>query len=155
ARKAELWRLPVPPPPSFPLARDAKDYGVNGRAGVELHSGPRALALSAAGDRLYVLDRFTATVAVVEDVRTDRPRRVQETAIAPPAGPRAGRRGQVLSFADRGRSGMSCDSCPLEAHDGGILFEKPHPLRISRSPTVRGPRKPPPYFTPASTFSLA
>ena len=73
ARKAELWRLPVPPPPGFPLARDAADYGVNGRAGVELHSGPRALALSASGTELYVLDRFTSTLAIVEDVRTGQP----------------------------------------------------------------------------------
>ena len=70
ARRSELWRLAVPPPPGFPLARDAADYGVNGRAGVELHSGPRALVLSASGTQLYALDRFTATVAVVEDVRT-------------------------------------------------------------------------------------
>ena len=33
---------------------------------------------------------------------------------------------------------MSCDSCHLEGHDEGILFEKTHPLRIYRSPTVRG-----------------
>ena len=50
---------------------------------------------------------------------------------------------------------MSCDSCHLEGHDEGILFEKTHPLRIYRSPTVRGTRETPPYFTPASTFSLA
>jgi DNA-binding beta-propeller fold protein YncE len=155
ARKAELWHLAVLPPPGFPLARDAKDYGVNGRAGVELHSGPRALALSAAGDRLYVLDRFTATVAVVEDVRADRPRLVRQIALEASIGPRERRLGQVLYFADMGRSGMSCDSCHLEGHDEGILFEKTHPLRIYRSPTVRGTRETPPYFTPASTFSLA
>jgi hypothetical protein len=50
---------------------------------------------------------------------------------------------------------MSCDSCHLEGHDEGILFEKTHPLRIYRSPTVRGTRETPPYFTPASTRSLA
>ena len=155
ARKAELWRLPVLPPPGFPLARDAADYGVNGRAGVELHSGPRALALSASAAQLYVLDRFTATVAVVEDVRTDRPRVARQIALEPSIGPRERRLGQVLYYADMGRSGMSCDSCHLEGHDEGILFEKTHPLRIYRSPTVRGTRETPPYFTPASTFSLA
>ncbi len=61
----------------------------------------------------------------------------------------------MLYFADMGRSGMSCDACHLEGHDEGILFEKTHPLRIYRSPTVRGTRETPPYFTPASTFSLA
>ena len=155
ARKAELWRLPVLPPPDFPLARDAADYGVNGRAGVELHSGPRALALSASGAQLYVLDRFTATVAVVEDARSSQPRVARQIPLETSIGPRERRLGQVLYYADMGRSGMSCDSCHLEGHDEGILFEKTHPLRIYRSPTVRGTRETPPYFTPASTGSLA
>jgi hypothetical protein len=155
ARTAELWRLPVLPSPDFPLARAAADYGVNGRAGVELHSGPRALALSAAGTELYVLDRFTATVAVVGSVRSAQPRVERQIALEPTIGPRERRLGQVLYFADMGRSGMSCDSCHLEGHDEGILFEKTHPLRIYRSPTVRGTRETPPYFTPASTGSLA
>ncbi|HUM12303.1 MAG TPA: MtsA protein [Myxococcaceae bacterium] len=155
ARKAELWRLPIPPPSGFPLARDPADYGVNGRAGVELHSGPRALALSAAGTELYALDRFTATVAVIGGVRSAQPRVERQIALEPGVGPRERRLGQVLYFADMGRSGMSCDSCHLEGHDEGILFEKTHPLRIYRSPTVRGTRETPPYFTPASTFSLA
>ena len=155
ARKAELWRLPVLPPPDFPLARDAADYGVNGRAGVELHSGPRALALSASGAQLYVLDRFTATVAVVDDVRSATPRLARQIPLETSTDPRERRLGQVLYFADMGKSGMSCDTCHLEGHDEGILFEKTHPLRIYRSPTVRGTRETPPYFTPASTFSLA
>ena len=155
ARKAELWRLPVLPPPDFPLAREAADYGVNGRAGAELHSGPRALALSASGAQLYVLDRFTATVAVVEDARSSQPRVARQIPLETSIGPRERRLGQVLYYADMGRSGMSCDSCHLEGHDEGILFEKTHPLRIYRSPTVRGTRETPPYFTPASTFSLA
>jgi hypothetical protein len=155
ARKAELWQLAVLPPPGFPLARDAADYGVNGRAGAELHSGPRALALSASGTELYVLDRFTATVAVVEDVRSARPRVSRQIPLETSIGPRDRRLGQVLYFADMGRSGMSCDSCHLEGHDEGIFFEKTHPLRIYRSPTVRGTRETPPYFTPASTRSLA
>jgi len=154
ARKSELWRLAIPPPPGFPLARAAADYGVNGRAGVELHSGPRALALSASATTLYVLDRFTATVAVVDDLRTDRPRLARQIALEPGPGPRERRLGQVLYFADMGRSGMSCDTCHPEGHDEGILFEKTHPMRIYRSPTVRGTRETPPYFTPASTFSL-
>jgi len=154
ARKSVLWRLAVPPPAGFPLARDAADYGVNGRAGVALHSGPRALVLSASAAQLYVLDRFTATVAVVEEVRTDRPRLARQIALEPSPGPRERRLGQVLYFTDMGRSGMTCDSCHLEGHDEGILFEKTHPLRIYRSPTVRGSRETPPYFTPASTFSL-
>jgi len=155
ARGAQLWRIPVLPPPGFPLARDAADYGVNGRAGVELHSGPRALALSAPGTELYVLDRFTATVAVIEDVRSAHPRLARQISLEPSIGPRERRLGQVLYYADVGKSSMSCDACHLEGHDEGIFFEKTHPLRIYRSPTVRGTRETPPYFTPASTFSLA
>jgi hypothetical protein len=155
ARRAELWRLPVLPPPGFPLARPAADYGVNGRAGVELHSGPRALALSASGTELYVLDRFTATLAVMKDVRTSEPRVLRQIPLEASIGPADRRLGQVLYFADMGRSSMSCDACHLEGHDEGILFEKTHPLRIYRSPTVRGTRETPPYFTPASTGSLA
>ena len=94
ARKSELWRLAVPPPPGFPLARDAADYGVNGRAGVELHSGPRALVLSASGTQLYALDRFTATVAVVEDVRTDRPRLARQIALEATPVPGSGASGR-------------------------------------------------------------
>ena len=150
-----LWRLPVLPPSDFPLARAAADYGVNGRAGVELHSGPRTLALSLAGTELYVLDRFTSTVAVVGAVRTAQPGVERQIALEPAIGPRERRLGQVLYFTDMGKSGMTCDTCHLEGHDEGILFEKTHPLRIYRSPTVRGTRETPPYFTPASTFSLA
>src|SRR5262249_22172388 len=74
ARKALLWSVPIPPPAGFPLARPAADYGVNGRAGVELHSGPRALVLAGSGQRLFVLDRFTATLAVLEGVDGTSPR---------------------------------------------------------------------------------
>ena len=155
ARKALLWTVPIPPPAGFPLARPAADYGVNGRAGVELHSGPRALVLAASGQRLYVLDRFTATVAVLEGVDGGTPRLSRQLPLEP-LGTQAQRRlGQVLYFADMGRSSMSCDACHLEGHDEGILFEKTHPLRVYRSPTVRGTRETPPYFTPASTRSLA
>jgi hypothetical protein len=54
-----------------------------------------------------------------------------------------------------GHSGMSCDACHLEGHDEGIFFEKTHPLRIYRSPTIRGARETPPYFNPASIHSMA
>jgi hypothetical protein len=155
ARKAVLWTVPVTPPAGFPLARPAADYGVNGRAGVELHSGPRALVLSASGERLFVLDRFTATVAVLEGVDGAAPRLVRQLQLEPVANQGQRRLGQVLYFADMGKSSMSCDACHLEGHEEGILFEKTHPLRIYRSPTVRGTRETPPYFTPASTRSLA
>ncbi len=65
------------------------------------------------------------------------------------------RLGQVLYYADMGRTAMSCDACHLEGHTGGVFFEKTRPMRIYRSTTVRGSRDTPPYFTPASTHSLA
>jgi hypothetical protein len=61
----------------------------------------------------------------------------------------------VLYYADLGRTGMSCDACHLEGHTGDVFFAKTRPLRIYRAPTVLGSRDTPPYFTPASTFSLA
>jgi hypothetical protein len=64
------------------------------------------------------------------------------------------RLGQVLYDADLGRTAMNCDACHLEGHTGGVLFEKTFPMRIYRSPTVRGSRETPPFFTPASTRSM-
>ncbi len=49
---------------------------------------------------------------------------------------------------------MSCDACHLEGHADGVLFEKTVPLRIYRNPTVRGTVETPPYFVPASTFTI-
>ena len=145
ARKAVLWTVPVPPPAGFPLARPAADYGVNGRAGVELHSGPRALVLSASGERLYVLDRFTATVAVLEAVSTERAAPGPSDSSSSPVANQGQRRlGQVLYFADMGKSSMSCDACHLEGHEEGILFEKTHPCASTAAPpcAARARRRP-------------
>jgi len=60
-----------------------------------------------------------------------------------------------LYFADLGRTALTCDGCHLEGHTEGVFFEKTYPLRIYRATTVRGSRETPPYFTPASTGSLA
>jgi hypothetical protein len=133
---------------------------VQGRAGVELHSGPRALALSADGRTLYVLNRLTGTIAVVDvaEAPAGKARLVRQWEVVPPKALRAQARrrlGQVLYYADLGRSAMSCDACHLEGHTGGVFFEKTRPLRIYRSTTALGSRDTPPYFTPASTHSLA
>jgi DNA-binding beta-propeller fold protein YncE len=156
ARKAELFTLPVLPPEGFPTARPVADYGVKGRAGVEMHSGPQALALSPDGKTLWVLDRFTGTLADV-DVSLAREGKASVRRQVPLLDVRAQRErrlGQILYFTDMGHSGMSCDACHLEGHAEGVLFEKTRPLRIYRSPTVRGTRETPPYFTPASTFTV-
>ena len=33
------------------------------------------------------------------------------------------------TFADLGRTAMSCDACHIEGHNEGVLFEKTHPLQ--------------------------
>jgi len=156
ARKAPLFALAIPPPEGFPTARPAEDYGIKGRAGVEMHSGPQALALSPDGGTLWVLDRFTGTLAEL-DVRGARQGKAllrRQIRLLDVLSQPDRRLGQVLYFTDMGHSSMSCDACHLEGHTEGVLFEKTRPLRIYRSPTVRGTRETPPYFTPASTFTL-
>ena len=159
AQKALIQAVAIRPPEDFPLLRPASDFGIKGRAGVELHSGPQALALSADGSRLYVLDRFTGTLALL-DVRGAKQGKAKvetQLPIVPAAvdlAQRERRLGEILYFADVGRTGMSCDACHVEGGPGGVLFSKTHPLRIYRSPSILGSRETPPYFNPASTFSL-
>ena len=156
-RAAALAEVPVFPPAGFPTARPPEDYGLSGRAGVELHSGPVALALGPGGSRLYVLNRFTGTVAVIDADRVTEGAAsvVAQLPVAPTLNQKIRRLGQVLYFTDLGRSSMTCDACHLEGHAEGVLFEKTHPMRIYRSSTVRGARETPPYFNPASTRSIA
>lgn len=156
ARKATLFAVPVLPPDGFPTARPKEDYGVQGRAGLELHSGPQAVALSPDGGTLWVLDRFTGTLAEL-DVAGARQGKASVRRQVPLLDVRAQgerRLGQILYFTDMGHSSMSCDACHVEGHGEGVLFEKTRPLRIYRSPTIRGTRETPPYFTPASAFTL-
>ncbi len=156
AARALLQALPLPPPDGFPLIRPAADFGVNGRAGASLHSGPRALVLSADGKSLFVLNRFTGTVARLDVSQAAAGKAVWkgQTRVVEVLGQKTRRLGQVLYSADLGRTAMSCDACHLEGHGEGVLFEKTMPLRIYRSTTVRGSRETPPYFTPASTHSM-
>jgi DNA-binding beta-propeller fold protein YncE len=156
ARKAALFAVPVLPPDGFPTARPAEDYGIKGRAGVEMHSGPQALALSPDGSTLWVLDRFTGTLAELDvaGARQGKASVRRQIPLLDTQAQRERRLGQLLYFADMGHSAMSCDACHLEGHGEGVLFEKTRPLRVYRSPTVRGTRDSPPYFTPASTFTL-
>jgi DNA-binding beta-propeller fold protein YncE len=157
ARKALLQELPIALPERTPRARPDEDYGKEGRAGVELHSGPRSLALAPDGRTLYVLNRFTGTVAVVDVTRAreGQARVVRQLPVTELRTQPKRRLGQVLYYADMGRTAMSCDACHLEGHTGGVFFEKTRPMRIYRSTTVLGSRDTPPYFTPASTHSLA
>ena len=156
AAKALLQEIALPPPPEFPLIRPASDFAVSNRAGVSLHSGPQALALSSDGKTLWVLNRFTGTVARLDVTQAAKAKAEwkESLPIARVLEQDERRLGEVLYFADLGRTAMSCDACHAEGHTGGILFEKTEPLRIYRSPTVRGSRVTPPYFTPASTQSM-
>jgi DNA-binding beta-propeller fold protein YncE len=156
AATALLQELALPAPIDFPLIRPLGDFTVKNRAGPSLHSGPRALALSADGKTLWVLNRFTGTLARLDVTRAAQAKAEwkEQLPITPMLAQRTRRLGQVLYFADLGRTAMSCDACHLEGHGEGVLFEKTQPLRIYRSTTVRGSRETPPYFTPASTHSM-
>jgi len=156
ARQALLQELALPAPKDFPLVRRAQDFNVNNRAGPSVHSGPRAAALSKDRKTLYVLNRFTGTLAFVDVTHAAQKKAAwkEQLTLVDVLGQRARRQGQVLYFADVGRTAMSCDACHLDGHTEGVLFEKTTPMRVYRSPTVRGSRETPPYFTPASTKSL-
>ncbi|MDP1830300.1 MAG: MtsA protein [Archangium sp.] len=154
AAKALVQEVALRPPARFPSIRPAEDFNVKGRAGASLHAGPRALSLSADGKRLFVLERFTGTIAVLDVSRPGKAGWLEQYAVTNALTQPTRRLGQVLFFADLGRTAMSCDACHLEGHGEGVLFEKTMPLRIYRSTTVRGSRETPPYFTPASTHSM-
>lgn len=149
ARRAWLGSTPLPVPEGFPLVRDVADFGGPNRrrAGVEVHTGPSALALSQDGKNLAVLERFTGRITFL-DVTGELPRVRDSHAVFDPLVQRDRRLGQVLYFADLGRTGMSCDACHLEGHSEGVFFTKTGMMRIWRSTTNRGVRDTPPYFNP-------
>jgi len=154
AAKALLQEVALRPPANFPLARPAADYNVQNRAGPSIHAGPKALALSADGKTLVVLERFTCTLAVIDVSKRGKAEWKKQLTVCDPLTQPTRRLGQVLYHADLGRTAMSCDACHIDGHGEGVLFEKTMPLRIYRSTTVRGSRETPPYFTPASTRSM-
>lgn len=158
AGKALVQELAMVVPDGFPHFRPDADFGTNNRAGLAVHTGPQGLVLSPDGKTLWVLNRFTGTVARIDVANAGKGKAEwkEQIALLPQVLEQKERRlGEVLYFADLGRTAMSCDACHAEGHTGGILFEKTQPLRIYRSPTVRGSRVTPPYFTPASTHSMA
>lgn len=154
ASKALVQELALRPPAGFPTIRPLEDFNVQGRAGPSLHTGPRALSLSADGKRLFVLERFTGTVAVLDVKTPGKATWLEQVSVANPLTQPTRRLGQILFHADLGRTAMSCDACHPDGHGEGVLFEKTNPLRIYRSTSVRGSRETPPYFTPASTESM-
>lgn len=146
--------LAIAPPEGTPRIRPDADLSVNGRSGSEIHSGPKALCLDGAHHLLYVVNRLSGTVSVV-DVQEPRRLSLLRTFAGPPMwGQRARRLGEILFVSDLGRSGMSCDACHLDGHTSGVLYEKTHPLRIYRVSTLRGIRDSAPYFTPSALPTL-
>lgn len=154
--KAVLQELAIEPPADFPFIRPRDDFAVKGRAGLALHSGPAALALSADGKTLYALDRFTGTLARIDVTKAAKKQAavIDQLQITPMLAQQSRRRGEILYFTDLGRTAVTCDACHPDGHTGGVMFEKTSPLRIYRSGTVRGALETAPYFTPASTFSM-
>ncbi len=154
AGQALVQELALRPPKSFPSIRAPEDFNVQGRAGPSLHAGPRALVLSPDGKRLFVLERFTGTIATLDVSRAGKAQWKSQLPVVEVLGQQTRRLGQVMFHADLGRTAMTCDACHIDGHGEGVLFEKTMPLRIYRSTTLRGSRETPPYFTPASTRSM-
>jgi hypothetical protein len=157
AAKALVQTLPLPPPTGFRPVRPAADYGVNRRAGLSMYSGPSALALTPDRSQLYVLNRFTGTLAAIDVAHRGKAKihgQVPLFEAAAMLAQQEKRLGEILFFTDMGRTGMTCEACHLEGHTGGLLFTQPHPLRIYRSTTLLGSRETAPYFVPESAFSL-
>lgn len=161
AKSALLQSLVLPPPKGFPLIwpNRTASAGARGRPppSPSIESGPTALALSPDGDTLYALDRFTGTLAEV-DVRgaaTGHARLLRQLPVVDTLAERTRRMGEILFEADPAGTGITCEACHVEGHTGGIFFAKTHPLRIYRSPTLRGVKDTPPYFNPESTKSLS
>lgn len=126
-----------------------------GFAGPELHSGPSALALSADGRTLYSLNRFSGTIAEIDVRDPSHPSLRRQVKLVDAWTQPTRRLGQILYSADPAHTGITCEGCHLEGHGEGVFFAKTHPLRVYRSPSLRGAKDTPPYFTPASTHSLA
>jgi DNA-binding beta-propeller fold protein YncE len=156
AREALLGAVEIAPPEGQALIRPVEDFGHDRRSGVALHSGPQAVRLFADGARLAVLNRFTGIVTEIDtaDAGAGTLRIVANHAGPPMQAQQRRRLGEIVFFTDLANSRMSCDACHPEGHDGGILYEKTHPLHIYRVPTLRGVRETAPYFTPRLLPSL-
>ena len=156
ARAALLGAVEIAPPEGQALIRPVDDFGHDRRSGVALHSGPQAVRLFADGARLAVLNRFTGIVTEIDTSDAGAGTlRIVANHVGPPMQAQQRRRlGEIVFFTDLANSRMSCDACHPEGHDGGILYEKTHPLHIYRVPTLRGVRETAPYFTPRLLPSL-
>jgi hypothetical protein len=167
AERALLSTTPIPPPADFvsilPPAQLGRGAGHRERAGVELHSGPKALAFGVRGATgpkrgqtdLFAIDRLSGTLAHFDiSARGQAVLEGQLPLFDMLAQPER-RKGEVIYYSDVGLSGMSCDACHVDGHVGDLLFSKTRPIRLYRATSVRGSRETPPYFIPASEEDLA
>ncbi|HEY4222738.1 MAG TPA: MtsA protein, partial [Myxococcota bacterium] len=139
ARAAHIAATALAPPDKFPTFRPAGDFGPGGvvdaavnvppkvgqfperRAGVEVHTGPEALALSKDGKSLLVLERFAGRIERL-DVSADQPKLTSSWTLFDPLVQTERRLGEIVYYADLGRTGMSCDTCHLDGHNEGVFF---------------------------------
>jgi YVTN family beta-propeller protein len=153
ARTALLAKLRLPISDAVPRIRPDADFDGK-HAGLEIHSGPQALALADGGETLFVLSRFSGDLIELDVSHASQPK-VRRTLPGPGMGQQKSRRfGEVVYYTDLGLSQMSCDGCHYDGHVAGVLYEKTHPLRIYRSSSLRNIRETPPYFFPGRLESL-
>jgi hypothetical protein len=154
---AQQVELPLLPDKDSPRVRPDSELGAAlGRAGPELHTGPKALCLDEKQARLYAVNRLAGTVSVI-DVKNPAKPTVAATWAAPEGTwtQKDRRLGDILYSTDVGHSAMTCDACHYEGHTSGVLYEKTHPLRIYRASTLRNIVDSAPYFTPSALKTLA
>jgi DNA-binding beta-propeller fold protein YncE len=146
AKDAVRGTVRIAPPDDMPLVRPKAQWGRAGELGIEVHSGPAALALSPDGNALYVLNRLSGVLTEIDPATMTIRRDVGRLELG---GDQLRRNGQVLFDSDLGGSGESCDACHLGGDAEGVLYTKTDPRRIYRVPSMRGVRDSAPYFTPA------
>ncbi len=156
AKKAILGFLEITPPADARLVRPAEDFAIKGRAGTSIHTGPADLRLVDGGRTLLVLCRFSRELVELDVSAASKGLLAEKMRHALHSGPdqETRRLGEILYFTDLGNSRMTCDTCHPSGHAGGLLFTKGRPMRIYRSPSLRGARESPPFFTPTKLESL-
>ena len=167
AERALLSTVAIPPPEGFVEIRPADELGRSGRhpprAGVELHSGPKALAFGAPkpGEpkrgpaELFAIDRLSGTLARFDISARGKAVLKGQLPVFDMLTQPERRTGEVIYYSDVGLTGMSCDACHVDGHVGDLLFSKSRPIRLYRATSIRGSRDTPPYFIPMSQEDLA
>ncbi|MAC28497.1 MAG: MtsA protein [Myxococcales bacterium] len=155
ARGALLGALALPPPAGVRLVRPERDFGGADRAGLEVHTGPRHLALGE-GATLHVLCALSRELVTLDTTRAEEGvLRLRGRRRLPFTSQPRRRVGETLYYTDLGLTHMSCDGCHHDGDADGLLFTKGQPMHVYRSPSLWQARETPPFFTPALFPSLA